>query len=60
MDSVCFADNFFSSVELAQEMKSRGHHYVGTIRANRKHLPMKDLKFMGPNSGANAAPPAWF
>ena len=33
------ADNFFSSVELAEELLSDGMTFVGTLRSNKPHVP---------------------
>jgi hypothetical protein len=33
------ADNFFTSVELAQNLLANGLTYVGTIRSNKPHIP---------------------
>jgi hypothetical protein len=37
-----YADNFFSGIEVAEELLQKGIHYTGTIRKNR--LPGCDLK----------------
>ena len=34
-----FVDNFYTSYELARSLLKRKTHLVGTLRANRKHLP---------------------
>ncbi|MGH0142441.1 UNVERIFIED_CONTAM: hypothetical protein FKN15_021211 [Acipenser sinensis] len=43
-----YFDNYFTSVLLLQDMKAKGLHCCGTVRANRKHLPTlkseKELK----------------
>lgn len=35
------ADNFYSSIQLAEELLSRKTRYCGTLRANRRGLPKK-------------------
>lgn len=46
-----FVDNFFTSVPLACKLQEQGHHFVGTVRANRlKHCQLmndKELKKKG-------------
>ncbi|KAG5862742.1 hypothetical protein JTB14_036561 [Gonioctena quinquepunctata] len=37
------ADNWFSSVEIAEELKKRGLTYVGTLRKNKKEIPIEFL-----------------
>lgn len=37
-----YVDNQYSSVELAEQLKTRQTHFVGTIRSNRKSNP-KDV-----------------
>lgn len=38
---VITADNFFSSVSLAQELRLRGLKFVGTLRANKTEIPIE-------------------
>lgn len=38
------ADNFFSSVSLAEELRKKGFHYTGTINANRSILSALNLR----------------
>ena len=33
------ADNFFSSVELAEDLLDDDMTYVGTLRTNKRHIP---------------------
>jgi len=44
--TVIFADNYFSSPLLVQELLAQGKHYVGTVRKGRKHYPKElvDIK----------------
>ena len=35
---IFIADNFFSSVQLVEELTSKGRYFVGTIRSNRKYV----------------------
>ncbi|KAG5878578.1 hypothetical protein JTB14_033180 [Gonioctena quinquepunctata] len=37
------ADNWFSSVEIAEELKKRGLTHVGTLRENKKEIPIEFL-----------------
>lgn len=37
------ADNFFSSINLAQDLWDTGLHYIGTIRANKPEVPPQFL-----------------
>ncbi|KAF0687698.1 piggyBac transposable element-derived protein 4-like, partial [Aphis craccivora] len=39
-----FVDNWYSSVELAEKLKTRQTHLVGTIRSNRKSNPKQVVK----------------
>lgn len=39
-----FMDNWYSSVELAEKLKTRLTHLVGTIRPNRKFNPQQVIK----------------
>lgn len=36
-------DNYFSSVELVNELRSKGLTYVGTLRANKREIPKEFL-----------------
>jgi len=39
-----FVDNWYSSVELAEKLKTRQTHLVGTLRSNRKSNPKQAIK----------------
>ncbi|CAI6369364.1 unnamed protein product [Macrosiphum euphorbiae] len=39
-----YVDNRYSSVELAEKLKTRQTHLVGTIRSNRKSNPKEVIK----------------
>jgi len=39
-----FVDNWYSSVELAEKLKTRQTHLVGTLRSNRKSNPKQVVK----------------
>ena len=36
---IVLTDRYFSSPQLARDLREKGHHLVGTIKANRKGLP---------------------
>ncbi len=38
-----YMDNFYTGVELFEEMKAHGLNACGTVRANRKGLPKNDM-----------------
>ena len=44
-----FADNFFSSLEIAKELLQKGNHFTGTIKQNRKGLPSGEWKQLEKN-----------
>lgn len=47
---VVYMDNFYSSVNLFLELKNRGFGACGTVRANRKNLPL-EIKYLKKKKG---------